>query len=227
MLLSHDCRSLTPLNSRDFPEIFPDPDRFLTQLPEGDSSDLLFNGDFEAGVRPVDANFGSMATAALLPGWNFGRDVAVSLNSENGTRGVGLRGETIVSSTADVQVSFRNAGPKYTVGTLDYSIWQSFATGPGRRCEVRFEMGGYVRFGGDLRVTATVNDGSRPSGPPLARMAATRSGADFSDSGDNAATKFAFTARSARATLILAETSPQSDHAAPVIDNVSVRLLPE
>lgn len=202
------------------------PGNFLTRLPDEPAPSLIVNGDFESGTRPEDANFGARATAALLPGWNFGRDVCVTLNSGTGTLGHGSDGRTIVSSTADVQVGFRSGPVRYEVGTPDDSIWQSFATVPGRQYEVRFEMGGFFAKAGDLSVTATVHDGATPSGPPLAQAAETRVGARPADSGYNPPAKFTFTARSGRATLVLAETSPDSDLGAPAVDNVSVRNLP-
>ena len=198
------------------------PGHFLTELP----TVHFVNGNFEAGARPDDADFGSMATSALLPGWKFGRDVAVTLNSSSGALGHGNGNKNIVSSTADVQIGFRNGPENYEVGTPDDSIWQTFTTVPNRQYEVSFEMGGFFTKEGKLRITAAVYDGATTSGSALAQASASRSGKDLDDSGYNKPTKFIFTARSKRTTLVLTETSPNSDISSPAIDNVSVRRLP-
>jgi hypothetical protein len=128
-----------------------------------------------------------------------------------------------------VQISFNNTAPNYEVGTLDDSIWQTFTTVPQQEYEIRFEMGGYfvARGQGDVRVTATVYDGIATSGQALGELSDRRAGKGNRDNGYNPPVGFTFTARSSRTTLVLTETSPNSDKAAPAIDNVIVRALPE
>jgi ferric-dicitrate binding protein FerR (iron transport regulator) len=206
-----------------------EPGNFFTHLPVEAASGLIFNGNFESGRPPADMNFGVNASAALLPGWNFGCDAAVVHRSANGVLGLGSGWSNLVSPTADVQVSFNNTQPDYEVGTLDDSIWQAFATVPGRQYEVSFEMGGYfvARGNGNLRITATVYDGVATSGQPLGQISDRRKGNRNSDNGYNPPVRFTFTARSALTTLVLTETSPNSDLAAPAIDNVHVTALRE
>lgn len=203
------------------------PGRFLNSLPEETTSALIVNGNFELGTRPDDENFGTAATASLLPGWNFGRDVKVALHSANGALGLGSGWSNLKSPTNDTQVSFDNSLPGDEVGTLDDSIWQTFATVPGQQYEVSFDMGGYfvARGNGDVRVTAAVYDGIATAGQPLGEQSERRAGNGNRDNGYNPRTTFTFTARSAQATLILSETSRNSDRAAPAIDNVAVRPL--
>lgn len=204
------------------------PGSFLTRLPEEPASGRIVNGNFESGSPPGDENFGVKASAALLPGWNFGRDASVVHRSANGALGLGSGWSNLVSPTQDVQVSFSNAQPDYEVGTSDDSIWQTFATVPGQEYEVSFEMGGYfvARSNGNLRITAAVFDGAATSGEPLGQVAASRKGNRNSDNGYNPPATFTFTARSAQTTLVLTETSLNSDLASPAIDNIAVRPLP-
>jgi ferric-dicitrate binding protein FerR (iron transport regulator) len=204
------------------------PGNFLTRLPQAPASNLIVNGNFESGTRPEDEDFGAKAIASLLPGWQFGRDVSVSLHSKGGLLGHGNGRNTIVSSTADVQVGFRNTPPgDYEVGTIDDSIWQTFATVPGQPYQVGFEMGGYFSSKGELRITATVYDGIANSGPSLADFPESRSGNGYSDNGYNPPVSFTFTARSGLTTLVLTETSPETASASPAIDNVHVTALPK
>ncbi len=199
------------------------PGHFLTELPTNQVH--FVNGNFEEGTRPDDANFGSKATSALLPGWSFGRDIAVTFNSSSGKLGHGYYNDTIVSSTADVQVGFHNGPYSYTVGTPDDSIWQTFTTVPGQQYEVSFEMGGFFSSQGNLRITATIYNGSATSGSALAQTSASRSGKGPADNGYNKPTQFTFTAQSGLTTLALTETSPNSKVSAPAIDNVSVKKV--
>jgi ferric-dicitrate binding protein FerR (iron transport regulator) len=205
------------------------PGDFLTRLPEAPRSGLIVNGNFESGSSPADDNFGVKASAALLPGWSFGRDVTVAHRSANGALGLGSGGSNLVSPTKDVQISFNNTASNYEVGTLDDSIWQTFTTVPQQEYEVRFEMGGYfvARGQGDVSVTATVYDGLATSGQALGQISDRRAGNGNRDNGYNPPVAFTFTARSSSTTLVLTETSPNSDKAAPAIDNVIVRALPE
>lgn len=201
------------------------PGEFLVRLPDEKRSSLIVNGDFESGSDPDDQNFGAKATAALLPGWNFGRDVKVALRSANGVLGLGAGRSNLISSTADTQISFRNtSSPGYEIGTRDDSIWQTFATTPLEEYEVRFEMGGYFVAGrkGDLQITAAVYDGTAISGQPLGRISDTRTGQGHGSNGYNRPVSFTFTARSAQTTLVFTETSANSDQAAPALDNVVV-----
>jgi ferric-dicitrate binding protein FerR (iron transport regulator) len=210
-------------------EIIPaKPGNFLTRLPAEPASSLIVNGNFESGSPPGDDNFGVKASAALLPGWNFGRDATVVHRSSNGTLGLGSGWSNLVSPTQDVQVSFSNAQPDYEVGSLDDSIWQTFTTVPGQEYEVSFEMGGYfvARSNGNLRITAAVFDGAATSGEPLGQIAASRKGNRNSDNGYNPRATFTFTARSAHTTLVFTETSLNSDLASPAIDNITVRPRP-
>ena len=206
-----------------------EPGNFFTHLPVETASGLIFNGNFESGRPPADMNFGVDASAALLPGWDFGRDATVVHRSANGVPGLGSGWSNLVSPTADVQVSFNNTQPDYEVGTLDDSIWQTFATVPGQQYEVSFEMGGYfvAKGNGNLRITATIYDGVATSGQPLGQISDHRKGNRNSDNGYNSPVRFTFTARSALTTLVLTETSPNSDLAAPAIDNVHVTALRE
>lgn len=202
--------------------------KFLTRLPEEPASGIIVNGNFEAGADPDDDNFGVRASAALLPGWSFGRDVTVVYRSANGALGLGSGWSNLVSPTGDVQVSFSNTRPHHEVGTRDDSIWQTFPTTPGQEYEVSFEMGGYFVAGkrGDVSVTATAHDGSDPSGGHLGSNSSRRAGNRNSDNGYNPRTIFTFTALSTQTTLVLTETSANSDLASPVIDNIVVRPLP-
>ena len=201
---------------------------FLKRLPEESTSNLLANGGFEAGSGPDDSKFGVKANAALLPGWQFGGDVSIALRSANGTLGFGSGWSNLVSPTGDVQVSFSNTTPHHEVGTRDDSIWQTFPTTPGHAYEVSFDMGAYFVTGkrGDVSVTATIHDGSAPSGSQLGRKSSRRAGDRNSDNGYNPRTSFTFTALSPETTLVLTETSANSDLASPVIDNIAVRPVP-
>lgn len=199
---------------------------FLTRLP-GEGEVKLTNGDFEDGSRPDDADFGVPATTDLLPGWKFGRDVCVALNSAAGQLGYGQGNQTLVSSTGDVQIGFRNAPPHYQVGTQDDSIWQTFETVPFHQYQVSFEMGGFFASHGELAVTAAVYAGAATTGTPLAQITEQRSGRSPRDNGYNPPVSFTFTARSNRSTLVLTETSPQSDSSSPVIDNVTLKGVSE
>jgi len=201
------------------------PGKFLVRLPDEKRSSLIVNGDFESGSDPDDKNFGAKATAALLPGWNFGRDVKVALRSANGVLGLGAGRRNLISSTADAQISFRNTSPPgYEIGTRDDSLWQTFATTPFQEYEVRFEMGGYFVAGrkGDLQITAAVYDGTAISGQPLGQLSDTRTGQGHGSIGYNRPVSFTFTARSAQTTLVFTETSANSERAAPALDNVVV-----
>lgn len=201
------------------------PGQFLARLPDEKPSSLIVNGDFESGSRPDDKNFGAKATAALLPGWNFGRDVKVALRSANGALGLGSGWSNLVSPTADVQVSFRsNTRPGNEAAAPDDSIWQTFATVPGQNYNVRFHMGGYfvAESKGNLRITARVYDGLATSGQALGQASARRAGNRNSDNGYNRPVSFTFTATSAQSTLVFTETSPNSYQAAPALDNVVV-----
>jgi ferric-dicitrate binding protein FerR (iron transport regulator) len=196
---------------------------FLTGLPE----DLIVNGDFEAGSRPNDADYGVPATAALLPGWSFGSDIGVTLNSSTGKLGQGSGDSTIVSSKGGVQIVFHNNVRDEKVGTLDDSIWQTISTVPGQKYEVSFEMGGYFPRPGNLRVTATVYNGAATSGSSLAQTSVSHIGKSLADSGYRRPTKFTFIAQSRYSTIVLTETSPDTFRAALGIDNVSVLKVPE
>lgn len=223
MLTTGQARRYGPTGKLD--EIPAKPGRFLSNLPDESTSALIVNGDFESGSRPDDKNFGAKATAALLPGWNFGRDIKVALHSANGVPGLGSGWSNLLSPTADVQVSFSsNAPPGDEVGTLDNSIWQTFATIPGQDYDVRFDMGGYFVSGskGNLRITAKVYDGLATSGRAIGQTSARRAGNRNSDNGYNRAVSFTFTARSTQTTLMFTETSPNSYNSAPALDNVVV-----
>lgn len=205
------------------------PGKFLTRLPAEPGANLIVNGTFEFGAQPDDANFGVFATASLLPGWKFGRDVTVAHRSANGVPGYGSGWSNLLSPTEDIQVSFHNSRKPYEVGTIDDSLWQTFMTEPGSRYEVSFDMGGY--FGtnkpGDVSITAFVYDGDATSGPHLAKKSSRRVGNYNGSKGYNARVKFLFTAKSTSSTLVLTETSANSDSASPVLDNVAVRLHQE
>ena len=195
------------------------PEDFLVQLPAHDGSHVIANGDFETGNKPADSRFGSEATSALLPAWNFGTNVKVALRDNTGRPGYGEHGTTVVSSTADVQVGFQND----TVGTpveSDVSIRQNFTTVPGTRYVVGFEMGAIFFKQTTIELTASVYDAA-DSGILLGRLVQQRNADE--GNGYNSPARFTFMAESASTTLIFTETSPNTDDADPVIDNISVK----
>jgi hypothetical protein len=202
------------------------PGKFLSRLPAEPGANFIVNGTFEFGAQPDDANFGVFATASLLPGWKFGRDVTVANRSANGAPGYGSGWSNLLSPTEDIQVSFHNSRHPYEVGTMEDSLWQTFMTEPGIQYEVSFDMGAY--FGanrpGDVSITAFVYDGDAISGVPLAKKSSRRVGNYNGSKGYNARVKFLFTAQSRSSTLVLTETSANSDTASPVLDNVAVRV---
>jgi ferric-dicitrate binding protein FerR (iron transport regulator) len=201
------------------------PGKFLSRLPVDPGANFIVNGTFEFGAQPDDSNFGVFATASLLPGWKFGRDVAVANRSANGAPGLGSGWGNVVSPTEDIQVSFRNSRPPYEVGTIDDSLWQTFMTEPGKQYEVSFDMGGYFgnKSAGDVSIVAAVYEGDATSGTALAHKTSRRVGNYNGNKGYNPRVKFLFTAKSTRSTLVLTETSANSDNASPVLDNVAVR----
>jgi hypothetical protein len=202
------------------------PGKFLNRLPAEPGANFIVNGTFEFGAQPDDSNFGVFATASLLPGWKFGRDVTVAHRSANGTPGYGSGWGNLVSPADDIQVSFHNSRQSYEVGTIDDSLWQTFMTEPGQQYEVSFDMGGYfgTKSAGDVSITALVYDGDAIAGKTLAHKSARRVGNYNGNKGYNPRVKFLFTAKSTRSTLVLTETSSNSDNASPVLDNVAVRV---
>ena len=203
------------------------PESFLSLLPAHPPSTLIANGGFEAGSPPPPSNYGPYATAAMLPGWRFGSDIVVMRATAEGHPGYGERSITILSSTADNQVGF-NFGREGRPSVKTVSLWQTFATQPGRKYEVHFEMGAIFFEPTTLEITAAVHDGDAPEGPPdsppLASQIARRASTD--SNGYNLPVKFSFTASSGSSTLVFTETSEHSLSADPVIDNIFVKEVP-
>jgi ferric-dicitrate binding protein FerR (iron transport regulator) len=203
------------------------PEAFLTLLPKHSPSDLIANGGFEAGTPLPPRNYGPTATAAMLPGWRFGGSIVVTRATVEGRPGYGERDIAILSSTADSQVGF-NFNREDRAGGNKVSLWQSFATQPGRKYEASFEMGAIFFSPTTMELTAAVHDGDAPDGPPssppLAVLVERRASSD--SNGYNPPASFAFTASSATTTLVFTETSENSVSADPVIDNISVREMP-
>lgn len=200
------------------------PESFLTRLPAHSDAGLIINGDFETGNPPPARTYGSPATASLLPGWLFGRDITVVHATSEGRPGYGEKEITILSSTADVQVGF-NTDTDGRPDPESVSLRQTFATIPGRAYEVRFEMGAIIFNPVTMEMTAAVFNGPPPETPgtdaPLARHVERR--APDAGNGYNPPAAFNFTASSNTSTLVFTETSPNSRSADPVIDNISVR----
>ncbi len=223
-LAAGQARSCDPIGR--LKAVAPRPEDFLTKLPDYPAGELIANGDFEAGNTPTDQNTGPDgpdATAGLLPSWTFGPAVGVALNTENGTLGFGNGTTNIVSSTGDVQLGFLDDayGPPDPGSS---SIRQTFATVPGTKYRVAFEMGAIFFLNHTMEVTASVYDGDRATGAPLGQLAETRAQND--GNGYNDPTSFTFTAASTRSTLVFVETSANTKAANPAIDNVSVTALP-
>jgi ferric-dicitrate binding protein FerR (iron transport regulator) len=66
------------------------PEAFLVRLPEAASDGLLVNGGFESGNLPSGLTYGMPASPSWLPGWRFGREIAVLKASSEvrmGTKG--------------------------------------------------------------------------------------------------------------------------------------------
>lgn len=205
------------------------PGKFLSRLPADPGANFIVNGTFEFGAQPDDSNFGVFATASLLPGWKFGRDVTVAHRSANGTPGYGSGWGNLLSPSEDIQVSFQNSRRPYVVGSIDDSLWQTFMTQPGQQYEVSFDMGGYfgTKSAGDVSVTAYVYDGESISGGALAQKTTRRVGNYNGNKGYNPRVKFLFTAKSTSSTIVFTETSANSDNSSPVLDNVAVRIFQE
>jgi hypothetical protein len=198
---------------------------FLLKLPEHSDANLIANGNFEAGNLHANNRFGSLSSAALLPFWSFGNNIVVALNDETGHLGYGLNGVTIVSSTADVQVGFRDG----TVGQPaadDVTIRQNFTTVPGVKYVVGFEIGACFYQANSVEITAAVFDGAGPScGVVFGCFVERRSPSE--GNGYNAPARFTFTARSHLTTLAFTETSADTYAVDPVIDNISVKVTNE
>jgi hypothetical protein len=188
---------------------------FLLKLPEHSDANLIANGNFEAGNLHANNRFGSLSSAALLPFWSFGNNIVVALNDETGHLGYGLNGVTIVSSTADVQVGFR-----------DGTVGQNFTTVPGVKYVVGFEIGACFYQANSVEITAAVFDGAGPScGVVFGCFVERRSPSE--GNGYNAPARFTFTARSHLTTLAFTETSANTYAVDPVIDNISVKVTNE
>lgn len=219
-LVTGQARSCDPVGS--LKEIALRPTDFLSDLPRQSSTGLIANGDFECGNEPPDHRFGRPASAALVPSWTCGTGITVALRDDSGKSGYGESGTTVVSSTADVQVGFNDD----TVGrpsAAAVSIRQSFPTEPGTRYSVRFEMGAFFSgHAGPLEITARVHDGTDlQTGGMLGQMIEQR--LPSRGNGYNSPAGFTFTAASTTATLVFTETSPNTDDADPVLDNISVK----
>lgn len=202
----------------------PRSDMFLTRLPSQPSlpgTELLTNGDFEDGAPPDNSSWGSPATAAQVPSWNFGPKVRVALKSQVGIQGYGDGNVTVVSPTGDIQIAF-NDNTSNPPAPEDASIWQTIATVPGTKYRVEFEMGAIFFNRRTLQVTASVHDGTDPAtGKLLGKRNDSRSPTE--GNGYNTPVSFTFTAHSTTSTLIFTETSVETLDADPVIDNISVK----
>lgn len=200
------------------------PEDFLTSLPAHSDSGHIVNGNFELGTPPPALTYGARATAALLPGWRFGSEINAVRATSEGRPGYGERDVTILSSTGDTQVGF-NSDTDGQPNAESVSLYQTFATSPGREYEVQFEMGAIIFQKGSMEITAAVYDGevaSRlPTAPALGSRIERRETA--AGNGYNPPARFTFTATSESSTLVFTETSAHSISADPVIDNISVK----
>ena len=193
---------------------------FLTALPEHDGSSLTVNGGFESGNDPIDSHFGEAARSSLLPGWNYGSNIVVSLRRPNGEVGYGQDGIFVRSSTNDTQIGF-NSDETGEEDSGESRIWQAFHTVPGEEYTVSFEMGGIFYTSGEVELTASVCDGADPFGEsPLAQIVERR--LSKQGSGYNPPVSFRFTASSESTLLAFVETSRKTNSIDPVLDNVSV-----
>ncbi|GAA5495900.1 hypothetical protein Rhal01_02081 [Rubritalea halochordaticola] len=195
---------------------------FLTKLPEESSQNLLINGNFELGNPPADKDWGEPANAALLPGWTWSPGITVASRSTNGKPGFGNGQRNIHSSTRDTQLAF-NVNPRNRPDPADATIRQTFATVPGQRYTVSFEMGANLFSNTSLELFAAVYDGAdhnSATGTLLGTHTQRRNAED--GSGYNPPTSFTFTAASTSATLVFTETSNNSESADLCLDNVSV-----
>jgi hypothetical protein len=140
-----------------------------------------------------------------------------------GIPGYGEKSTTILSSTKDTQVGF-----SYDLhGIPDpekVSIYQTFATEPGKTYQLRFEMGGIFFEPNTLKVSVSVHQGTTPSGPTLASHTEQRSSS--AGNGYNPPTTLNFTATSPTSTLIFTEISEHTVSSDPTIDNISVTEIP-
>jgi ferric-dicitrate binding protein FerR (iron transport regulator) len=200
------------------------PEEFLTSLPAHSDPSQIINGNFESGSPPPAITYGAHATAALVPGWRFGREITVVRATSEGIPGYGERGITILSSTADTQVGF-NSDTDGRPSAENVSLYQTFATTPGREYVVQFEMGAIFFQATRIEITAAVYDGAAadglPTSPALGSRIEHRELA--AGNGYNPPARFTFTATSESSILVFTETSARSISADPVIDNISVK----
>jgi ferric-dicitrate binding protein FerR (iron transport regulator) len=199
------------------------PEAFLTRLPENTADGLIVNGGFESGNPPPNATFGTPASSALLPGWRFGDNIMVAGATLSGHPGYGDRSITTLSSTADLQIAFSVDVP-HPPDRADTTLQQTFATEPGAKYEVQFEMGGIFFSNALLEVAVSVHRGTEIAGSPLATLTTVRDAS--SGNGYNPPARFTFKAASTLTTLSFVETSKNTTSSDPVLDNVSVRRLP-
>ena len=198
---------------------------FLLKLPEHSDANLIANGNFEAGNFPANNRYGLPSSAALLPFWSFGNNIAVALNDNSGHLGYGENGSTIVSSTADVQVGFRDVTAGQPAAD-EVTIRQNFTTIPGVKYVVGFEIGACFYNANTVEITASVCDGAGPGGwVVLGRIVEQRS--HSAGNGYKAPVRFTFTARSHLTSLAFTETSDDTYASDPVIDNISVIVANE
>ena len=188
-----------------------DPPTEITQI------NILQNGDFEAGTGISDSDWGDTPDATKLPGWSWGSDVRIVLNDGSGTLGFGDGSGNLVSPTSDQQVGFAST----TGGTPDpgdSALWQTFDTVPGTAYEVVFSMGASGPAGTGLSVTVSVHAGADSSGTLLGTLESSRT----SGPGYSAPTALVFTATSSQSTLLLVETSANSNLRNLAIDQIFV-----
>jgi hypothetical protein len=199
------------------------PEDFLTKLPAQADPGTIINGNFEMGSPPPALTYGAPATAALLPGWRFGSAITVVRATSEGRPGYGESDITILSSTADTQVGF-NSDTDGQPAAEGVSLYQSFATTPGREYEVQFEMGAIFFQSAPMEITAVVYDGAALSGLPIAPALGSQIARREPTAGNgyNLPARFTFTATSESSTLVFSETSEVSVSADPVIDNILV-----
>ena len=143
--------------------------------------------------------------------------------TSTGRPGYGEGDVTVLSSTRDIQVGF-NTDTQDKPDAESVSLYQTFATEPGREYVVQFEMGAIFFQPLPMEMTVSVYDGiaagNLASGETLGSSIERRE--PSAGNGYNPAARFTFTATSARSTLVFTETSASSSSADPVLDNVSV-----
>ncbi|GAA1717792.1 hypothetical protein GCM10009809_12150 [Isoptericola hypogeus] len=193
---------------------------------------LLRNGDFEAGTRagqpPADVNWGVVPDASTLPDWRTGGDVRVARNTAAGQPGFGTPSSAVRSPSADSMIGFAS-NLATTPDRSGSALWQSFETVPGQTYRLTFDLGQIGFPAKPLSLTAEIHEGGGDGALPpvtggtlLADGTATVFGNGFQPREAEVVT---FTAASNTTTLVIAETSVNSNSANLALDNVSVRAV--